>query len=103
MESWAYLVKALDNAKEGDGTLLDRCLVYAHSDTHRADFHDLAGIPIMTAGRAGGRIKTGVHVDGQGGPGTRVGLTLMQAMSLPVDHWGVNAMETSQPVTAVVA
>src|SRR6202000_2407142 len=103
MESWAYLVKALADFKEGDGTLLDRSLVYAHSDTHLAQIHDLAGIPMMTAGRAGGRIKTGIHVTGQLSPGTRVVLTVLQAMGQPVAEWGVNAMNVSQPVGEVIA
>lgn len=102
MESWAYLVKALAEFHEGDGILLDRCLVYAHSDTQLAQIHSLKGTPMMTAGTAGGRIKTGIHVDGRGSPGTRVGLTALQAMGLKTGAWGANSLKTSQPVGEVI-
>lgn len=103
MEAWAYLVKAMANFKEGDGTLLDRSLVFANSDANLARIHQVYGIPIMTAGSAGGRIKTGIHVDGGRSPGTRVGLTAMQAMGLPITEWGVNSMRVTSPVSEVVA
>ena len=57
MESWAYFVEAFSKIKEGDGTLLDNMLIYASSDTAWARIHSLDGIPLFTAGRAGGRIK----------------------------------------------
>ena len=66
MESFAYFVKAMANFKEGDGTLLDRSLVMAYSDLALAQVHSLTGIPIMTAGTASGRMKTGIHFDGKG-------------------------------------
>ena len=101
MESWAYLVKALADFKEGDSTLLERSLVYAHSDSQLAQIHSLKGTPMMTAGSAGKRIKTGIHVDGTGRLGTQVGLTALQAMGLKVSSWGANAMKTAQSVSEV--
>lgn len=103
MEAWSYLVKALANFKEGDGTLLDHSLVFANSDANLARIHQVQGIPIMTAGSAGGRLKTGIHVDGGRTPGTRVGLTAMQAMGLPITEWGVNSNRASSAVGEVVA
>src|SRR5690606_8025219 len=68
MEGWAYFVAALDAVKEGDGTLLDNTLVFAHSETEFAKFHTIDNIPMMTAGSAGGRVKTGLHISGEGSP-----------------------------------
>jgi hypothetical protein len=99
MEAWSDFVTALAAVREGDGTLLDNLLVFAHSDVSYAKNHDVAGIPIMLAGRAGGKIKPGIHVNGGGGPITRVGLTLQQTMGLPTESWGLEAMKTSRPVT----
>jgi hypothetical protein len=96
MDSWVYLVQALDNVKEGDRTLLDNSLIFAHSETEFAKFHTIDNIPMMTAGSAGGRIKTGIYVDGQGTPVSRVGLTLQQAMGVSVDRWGTKSMETNK-------
>ena len=98
MEAWAYFVGKLASIPEGDGTLLDNMLIYAHSEHDNAQMHSLDGIPIMTAGHAGGRVKSGMHVDGQGRVATRVGLTLMKVMGLTVDKWGYGSMQTSDVV-----
>lgn len=102
MEGWAYFVAALDAVKEGDGTLLDHSLVFAHSETEFAKFHTIDNIPMMTAGSAGGRIKTGIHVAGEGTPVTRVGLTLQQVMGVSVDKWGTEVMETNKSISEIL-
>jgi len=102
MEAWSYLVKSMADFKEGDSSLLDRSLVYASTDSNLARIHELQGIPMMTAGSAGGVLKTGLHVDGQGSPGTRVGLTAMRAMGLRLSDWGAGSMKTSHSVSEVV-
>jgi hypothetical protein len=103
MEAWVYFVGALDKVKEGDGTLLDHTLVFAHSETEFAKFHTIDNIPMMSAGSAGGRLKTGVYVDGEGTPVSRVGLTLMQVMGVPVDRWGTKSLETRKTIGEIVA
>ena len=103
MEAWVYFVSALDKVKEGNRTLLDNTLVIAHSETEFAKFHTIDNIPMMTAGSGGGRIKTGIYVDGIGTPVSRVGLTLQQVMGVPLDRWGTKSMETSKTLTEMVA
>jgi hypothetical protein len=103
MESWVYFVNALDQIKEGDRTLLDNTLVLAHSETEFAKFHTIDNIPIMTAGGAGGKMKTGIYVDGAGTPVSRVGLTLQQVMGVPLDRWGAKSMETNKTIGEVTA
>lgn len=102
MEGWAYFVKALDSVKEGDRTLLDNTLVFAHSETEFAKFHTIDNIPMMTAGSAGGRIKTGRYVDGGATPVSRVGLTLQQVMGVSVDRWGAKSMETNKAIGEMI-
>jgi hypothetical protein len=103
MEAWAYFVSALDAVQEGDRTLLDNTLLFAHSETEFAKFHTIDNIPMMTAGSAGGRIKTGLHVAGDATPASRVGLTLQQVMGVPVDKWGAGSMQTNRPITEILA
>lgn len=103
MEAWVYFVTALDKVREGPRTLLDNTLVFAHSETEFAKFHTIDNIPMMTAGSGGGKIRTGIYVDGQGTPVSRVGLTLQQVMGVPVDRWGTRSMETNKPLTEIVA
>ena len=103
MEAWARFVEILASVREGDGTLLDQCAVMAHSETSDANSHSVTGLPIMIAGRAGGRLQPGVHVRGAGDPTSRVGLTMQQIMGLNVASWGVKANQTSRPVDEILA
>src|SRR5690606_38889879 len=98
MARWAYFVNALASVKEGDGTLLDRSLVFAHSDQELAQQHAIDGIPMMTAGSAAGRMKTGLHIDGNGDPTSRLSYTVMRVMGVPITEWGVGSMKTSQEI-----
>ena len=98
MEAWAMFVRKLASIREGDGTLLDNTLVLAHSETSFAKVHDVLGLPIMTAGRAGGRVRTGLHIEGAADPVTRVGLTVQQIMGLRQERWGTQSMETTRAV-----
>jgi hypothetical protein len=62
VQQFAYLVDRLKSVREGDGTLLDNCMVAygcAIADGNRHTHHDL---PILLAGKGGGTIRTGRHV-----------------------------------------
>ena len=96
-------VDTLGQFKEGDGTLLDNSLVIAHSETNFAKVHSVEGIPMMLAGRAGGKVKTGLHVAGNSTAASRVGLTLQQVMGVPVDAWGEGGMHTNKPISEIMA
>jgi len=102
MEAWADFVQTLGDIKEGAGTLLDNLLVVAHSEVSFAKNHDVAGIPVMLAGRAGGRVKPGLHVKGSGEPISRIGLTAQQIMGVPVDSWGGGAMRSNRSVSEIL-
>jgi hypothetical protein len=103
MVAYKELLDALAAIPEGDGTLLDNCLIFAHSDCSIAKAHAVEGIPMMVAGRAGGRIRTGFHQAGGADPASRMGLTLMQIMGLQIERWGVQSMETNRPIRELTA
>ena len=103
MAAWAGFVERLASTPEGDGTLLDNCLVLAHSESSFAKSHQVTTLPVMIAGRAGGRLRPGVHVRGNGDPVTRIGLTVQQVMGLPAASWGSRSLEATQPVGAILA
>ena len=103
MMAWRDFLDAVAGIPEGDGTLLDNCLIFAHSDCSIAKAHAVEGIPMMIAGNAGGRIRTGFHLAGRADPASRVGLTLQQAMGLQVERWGVQSMETNRTITELMA
>ena len=103
MEILASVLKEMDAIQEGDGTLLDHSMVMAYSDQSYAKIHAVDGIPIMLAGSAGGRMKTGYHIAGGGNPVSRVGLTVQKAMGISIDSWGKASMETRSAYTELLA
>ena len=103
MEILASVLKEMDAIQEGDGTLLDHSMVMAYSDQSYAKIHAVDGIPIMLAGGASGRMKTGYHIVGGGNPVSRVGLTVQKAMGISIDGWGKGSMETKAMYTELLA
>jgi hypothetical protein len=99
----ATMIGTLDSVKEGDGTLLDRMVLLATTDTGYAKVHGLDDYPLITVGKGGGRMKTGIHVAAKGDPATRVGLTVQQAVGVPINSWGTDSMQTSKTITEVMA
>jgi hypothetical protein len=102
MDAFASLLKIMDSVKEGDGTLLDHSLVLATSESNYAKLHSIDSLPIMVAGTAGGKWRSGLHVVGKGDPSSRVGLTIQQTLGMPVSSWGDGAMKTSRPISEVI-
>jgi hypothetical protein len=102
MEEWAYYVQSLANFKEGDGTLLDNAFIYATTDQSFAKIHGIEGIPMFSAGSAGGKVKTGLHIDGGGSPGCRLGYTAMRLMGLDVPSWGDQSNNTSKEIGEIL-
>jgi hypothetical protein len=103
MESWAYFVDAFTKIKEGDGMLLDNVFIYASTDHGFARQHTLDGMPAFTAGRAGGKAKTGLHVDGNATAGTRLGYTALRLMGVERASWGTNSNNTSKEFGEILA
>ena len=103
MQAWAGFVERLATTPEGAGSLLDNCLVLAHSESSFAKSHQVTTLPVMIAGRAGDRLRPGLHVRGNGEPVSRIGLTVQQVMGLPVGTWGTRSMQVTQPLGAILA
>jgi hypothetical protein len=62
VQQFAYLLGKLKSVPEGDGTLLDHCMMAygsGNSDGNRHTHHDL---PILLVGHGGGTLKSGRHV-----------------------------------------
>lgn len=96
-------ITALDSINEGTGTVLDRSLILWQTDHGYARVHSMENLPIMTAGSAGGRLKTGIHYHSNGEAITRSGLTVMQAMGVRLNTWGGQSNQTNKPITEILA
>jgi hypothetical protein len=58
-QQFAYLLGQLDSIPEGNGTMLDNCLVVWGSEIGKGNIHSLTPTPFITAGGAGGAVPTG--------------------------------------------
>jgi hypothetical protein len=103
METFASMLRMMDAVPEGVGTLLDHSLILATSESNFAKIHSVDNLPIMVAGLAGGKWKSGQHISGGGDSSARVGLTIQQVMGIPVTSWGEGAMATSKSIAEVMA
>lgn len=103
MESWAYLVEAFTKIPEGDGTLLDNVLIYGSTDVGYARTHAIDKMSMFTAGSAGGRIKTGIHVDMEDSLSTRLGYTALRVFGVDTPSWGNGSNTTSNEISEVLA
>jgi hypothetical protein len=104
MQNFNILLTELDGIREGNGTLLDRMVVLAYTDSGYAKNHTTDNMPLLTAGGAGGRLKTGIHyAAAKGDPVTRVALTVQQALGVPIDRFGTDSNQSSKTITDVLA
>ncbi len=62
IEQFAYLLNKLKSVKEGDGTLLDNCMIVYGSGISDGNRHNHNDLPILLAGKGGGTLKSGRHI-----------------------------------------
>jgi hypothetical protein len=102
MIALATMLTSLAGLREGAATLLDRTLLLGMTDVSYAKNHTLTNMPIFTAGNAGGRLRSGFHLQAPGETVNRVGLTVQMALGLPVNSWGVESNHTSTPFSELL-
>jgi hypothetical protein len=61
-EQLAYLIGRMKAVKEGNGTLLDNCMIVYGSGISDGNKHNHEDLPILLIGNGGGSIRTGRHV-----------------------------------------
>jgi hypothetical protein len=57
------LLEGLAQTPEAGGTMLDHSLLLWTSEFRRGESHNVSNLPIVLAGKAGGALRTGRHVD----------------------------------------
>ncbi len=98
MENLAATLTALRNTPEGDGNLLDNCAIMCTTEHTEPMSHSADDLPMIIAGRAGGKLKGGVYYDGNDERISKAGLTVMRAAGLQIDSFGENN-EFAEPQT----
>lgn len=86
IQQFAYMVKKMHSLKEGDGSLLDNCIMMWGSGLEDGDRHTRANLPFIIAGKGGGSLKTGRFLpDTKGNQGDLL-TTLLSAAGIPLDR-----------------
>jgi hypothetical protein len=89
VEQLAYLLGKLRAIPEGNGTLLDHCMIVYGSGISDGDRHNHDDLPILLCGKGGGTLKAGRHVRcPRETPLTNLWLSLLDRMGVPVDAFG---------------
>jgi len=89
MEEFRYMVEALNAVPEGEETLLDHCSILATSDVSLGRTHALDEFPIVTAGKGGGALKTGIHYRSETRESaSHVMLSLIRSMGIVAPSFG---------------
>lgn len=89
IDRFAYLLSRLKQVREGDGFLLDNCMIVYGSGISDGDRHNHDDLPIILAGSGAGRIKTGRHIRYENGtPLCNLYLWMMNQMGAKADQFG---------------
>ncbi|HZA35991.1 MAG TPA: DUF1552 domain-containing protein, partial [Vicinamibacterales bacterium] len=89
MELFAYFIQQLKSTADGDGTLLDRCMVVYGSGIADGDKHSHENLPVLLIGRGGGSLTPGRHVVyPDGTPMTNLYLTLLDRLGVREETLG---------------
>jgi hypothetical protein len=89
MHQLARFLAKLKSIREGQGTLLDQCMVVYGSGIADGNSHAHHDLPVVLAGRGGGTLDTGRHVRyPKDTPMTNLYLSLMERMGAPTERMG---------------
>jgi Protein of unknown function (DUF1552) len=89
MQQFAYLLKKLKSVKEGDGTLLDNCMINFGSAIADPNRHAHEELPIILAGRGGGTINSGRFIRcPQDTPLNNLWMSMLERFGTPAERIG---------------
>lgn len=85
----AYLLKRLKSVPEGDGTLLDHCMIAYGSGNSDGNRHNHDDLPVLVAGGGCGTLDTGRHLRlPNETPISNLWLSLLNRLEVKVDRLG---------------
>jgi hypothetical protein len=99
-DNFAMLLGKMNAINEGDRTMLGNSIVYINSEFGDGDAHDQFGLPLIVAGNAGGKLRSGRHIALPAKtPVSNVILTIMQTMGVTQTSFG----DSTGTVTSLLA
>ena len=86
MQQYAYFLEKLKSIPEGDGTLLDHSMVMLGSGLRDGNRHSPRNLPIVVAGKAGGKLRTGQNLQfSENTPLSNLYLSLLHILDIPAE------------------
>ena len=86
VEQFAYMIKRMHGIREGDGTLLDNCIMMWGSGLEDGNKHARENLPFIVAGRGGGSLNTGRFLTNVRGNQGDLLTTLLGCAGVPLDR-----------------
>ena len=86
IEQFAYMVKKMHGLREGDGMLLDNCIMMWGSGLEDGNKHTRENLPFILAGQGGGSIHTGRFLPETRGNQGDLLTTLLTCAGIPLDR-----------------
>ncbi|MDQ6677687.1 MAG: DUF1552 domain-containing protein [Acidobacteriota bacterium] len=100
IEQYAYLLRKLRDIKEGEKSLLDNSMVLFASALSDGNSHNPHKLPLVLAGRGGGRIATGQHlVHTEDTAAANLYVSMLDAFGTPVERFA----DSTGPLPGVLA
>lgn len=88
VQQFAYLLNKLQSMKEGDSNVLQNSMLLFGSALSDGDRHDPHNLPLVLAGRGGGRIASGQHLQYEvDTPLSNLYVSMLDAFGTPVERF----------------
>jgi hypothetical protein len=85
----AYLLEKMAATPDGDGSLLDHSLIMYGSGMGNGNLHRHSDMPVLLAGKLGGKFKTGYHLDYKmDTPMANLLVTILDRAGVPIEKLG---------------
>ncbi|MDB4798982.1 DUF1552 domain-containing protein, partial [Verrucomicrobia bacterium] len=86
---YAYLLNKLQSMQEGESNVLENSMILFGSGLRDGNKHSPRNLPLVLAGSAGGRIKTGQHVEyDRNTPLSNLYVSMLEAFGTPLPSFG---------------
>jgi hypothetical protein len=97
---YAYLLAKLREAREGDSNLLDQSVIVFASALSDGNSHNPKNLPIVLAGKAGGRLAAGQSLENlPDTPLANLWVSVLSAFGTPVDRFA----DSTGPLPGILA
>jgi hypothetical protein len=86
-----WFLEKMKNIREGEGRLLDNCMIVYGGGISDPDRHDHSNLPVILAGGGGGTLKPGRHIalDREAEtPMTNLYLAMLDRLGVPAERIG---------------